>query len=95
MAMAETVETTPWINRWPDQLIKPPSRPVVTAVAADAAVVNPTGMVAGIIMLVLSLATFQVLFGGTNLRTRLMFRRGGGPVGTRPRRAAWFERDEQ
>jgi hypothetical protein len=95
MAMAETIETTPWINRWPDQLIKPPSRPVVTAAAADAALVNPTGMVAGIMMLVLSLATFQVLFGGTNLRTRFMFRRGGVPVRTRPWRAAWWERDEQ
>jgi hypothetical protein len=75
MAMAETIETTPWINRWPDQPIKPPSRPALAQAAADAAIVNPRGMVAGIMALVLSLALLEVLFGGSKLRTRLMFGR--------------------
>jgi hypothetical protein len=83
MAMAET-ETTPWIDRWPDQPIKPPSRPVITEAALDAALVTPRGMVAGIMILVLSLAIFEVLFGGTNLRTRL--RLVGRAVTLRPSR---------
>jgi hypothetical protein len=71
MAMAGSVEITPWIDRWPDQPIKPPGRPVIAQVAANAALVTPRGMVAGIMILVLSLAILEVLFGGTNLRTRL------------------------
>jgi hypothetical protein len=81
MAMAETIETTPWIDRWPDQPIKPPTRPAITAATANAALVSPRGMVAGIMILVLSLAILEVLFGGTNLRTRLRF----GWKGTVPR----------
>jgi hypothetical protein len=77
LAMAEPIETTSWIDRWPDQPTTPPSPPVVTKAAAGAAFVIPRGMVAGIMMLVLSLAMFEVLFGGTNLRWRLMFSRRG------------------
>jgi hypothetical protein len=77
MAMAETIETTPWIDRWPDQPIKPPTRPAITQAAANAALVSPRGLVAGIMILVLSLAIFEVLFGGTNLRTRLRLVRKG------------------
>jgi hypothetical protein len=84
MAMAGSVETTPWIDRWPDQPIKPPSRPVITEAAANAALVTPRGMVAGIMILVLSLAIFEVLFGGTNVRTRL--RLVGRAVTLRPSR---------
>jgi hypothetical protein len=73
MAMAETIETTPWIDRWPNQPIKPPTRPIVAEAAADAALVNPRGMVAGITALILSLALWEILFGGTNLRRRFMF----------------------
>jgi hypothetical protein len=86
LAMAETIETTPWINRWPDQPIKPPSRPAVAEAAADAALAGPRGMVAGIMALVLSLALLEILFGGTKLRTRLMF--GRNNQDTRSRWAA-------
>jgi hypothetical protein len=77
MAMAGSVETTPWTDRWPDQPIKPPSRPAITEAAANAALVTSRGMVAGIMIFVLSLAIFEVLFGGRNLRTRLRSVRKG------------------
>ena len=75
MAMAETIETTPWINRWPDQPIRPPSRPGVAGTATDPALATQRGMVAGIMALILSLALLEILFGGTKLRTRLRFGR--------------------
>jgi hypothetical protein len=75
MAVPETIETTPWINRWPDQPIKPPSRPAVADAVANAALAIPRGMVAGIMALVLSLALSELLFGGTKLRTRRRFGR--------------------
>ena len=75
MTTAETIETTPWISRWPDQPIKPPSRPVVAGAVANAALATPRGMVAGIMALVLSLALLEILFGGTKLRTRPRFGR--------------------
>jgi hypothetical protein len=86
MAVAETIETTPWINRWPDQPIKPPSRPAVAGAVANASLASHRGMVAGIMVLVLSLALLEILFGGTKQRTRLMF--GRNDEDTRSRWAA-------
>jgi hypothetical protein len=74
MAMLETPETTPWINRWPELAIKPPSRPVFTEAAADSSLMTTRGIVAVIMTLSLSVALFEVLFGGSNVRTRLTFR---------------------
>jgi hypothetical protein len=72
MAMLETPEITPWINRWPELAIKPPSRPVFTA---DSSLVTARGIMAVIIMtLGLSVALFELLFGGSNVRKRLTFR---------------------
>jgi hypothetical protein len=73
MAMLETPEIAPWINRWPELAIKPPSRPVFTEAAADSSLVTARGIVAMIMTLSLSVALFEVLFGGSNVR-RLTFR---------------------
>ena len=64
MAMADTIETTPWINRWPDQPIVPPSRPRFAGTAADTALVTPRGIMAVIMTLGLSMALFEIVFGG-------------------------------
>jgi len=66
MAMAETIETTPWINRWPDQPIVPPSGPVFAG--TDAPLVTPRGIIAVIMMLGLGVALFEILFGGRRPR---------------------------
>jgi hypothetical protein len=39
--MADTDESTPRINRWPDQPTVPPSRPVFAEATAEAAIVTP------------------------------------------------------
>jgi hypothetical protein len=44
-------------------------------VVAEATLATSRGMVAGIMALVLRLALLEILFGGTHLRTRLMFGR--------------------
>jgi hypothetical protein len=74
MAMLKTSETTPWINRWPEPAIMPPSRPVFTEAAADSSLVTTRGIMAVIMTLGLSVALFEVLFGGSNARSRLTFR---------------------
>jgi hypothetical protein len=70
MAMLETPETTPWINRWPEPAIMPPSRPVFSEADADSSLVTTRGMMAVIMTLGLSVALFEVLFGGSNVRSR-------------------------
>jgi hypothetical protein len=66
--MADTDESTPWINRWPDQPTVPPSRPVFAEATAEAAIVTPCRIVAVIMTLGLSVALFEILFGGRRER---------------------------
>src|SRR5207302_10802847 len=68
MAMADTIETTPWINRWPDKPIIPPSRSAFVEAAADSALVTPRGIMAVIMTLGLGVAVFEILFGGRRKR---------------------------